>query len=275
MASSKNYLIQLVADHKIGCRKKSSVNDLIHILRVAGIEFDHTKVITKSQLWDLARKHGVSVPQSASRERLIKELVNSNPPVIIQLPESVKKSNAVVVKQKQVGGNLTSRLPTLSYEAAKMLHENALQFPESHYPPWLKEALDWMICLYCDDSLGQAGKGDHVNSVMLKGLPRQISNFSKFTIPCCSTCNSSKAGKPYLKYIESLNLSDERRTLLKNIDLFIKKHEHFYHTDYDQFAKLKLRMKQDLEDYKQIVLSMQVIAFTQIPYPDEDEHDDQ
>ncbi|MBM3330103.1 MAG: HNH endonuclease [Calditrichaeota bacterium] len=103
--------------------------------------------------------------------------------------------------------------------------------------------LDRLLCVYCNQ---EAQTWDHLVGLVengdlnTRGYGHQIGNL----VPCCKDCNSSKAGKPFPEFIQSLPLSaSEKLRLDRRLNAHLKNAKPFNVDNLDPastkaFAKL-------------------------------------
>lgn len=144
---------------------------------------------------------------------------------------------------KIFGSNIIARNGTMLYEYGKALHTQIPQFSKDNYPVWLIELINKKECIYCNCNIksNNKTKGDHLDSIICNKKPRQLNNFSNFTLPCCSNCNSSK-GK--LTWEEFLNKNSKLKTNIKcenfkKIDNFIQNNIIYWYYDDSEFENIE------------------------------------
>jgi hypothetical protein len=165
-------------------------------------------------------------------------------------------------KQKTVGSNITARAGTLCYEYGKAIQELVPQYPKERYPDWLQAVFESGTCVYCGSNKISSNKtkGDHLFSVIDGQMPSQLHNFSRFTLPCCSPCNSSKNKCSAQVFMKRKGLdTPERVALLQKIDDFIQENKQEYHYDKHLFQKIMDDTRKFLQDQANLIANTQVL----------------
>ena len=128
-------------------------------------------------------------------------VMESDIPKICEKPQTKKPGKSA--KQPKTPKNyISARSGTLRYELSKSLAPKERILPENE----LKLRSDILeldgICEYCRKNEA-AGKGDHFNCMVVNKQPSDYCNDLWNLVPCCTTCNSSKSGTHWKKWMTS------------------------------------------------------------------------
>ena len=157
------------------------------------------------------------------------------------------------MKSGQMKRCIPARSTTLNYEIM-----NALQsrIPKSAITKeaWFKQFKALKLCSYCNVPISSKGKGDHLYNV----VGNTLSNMSDVRIPCCATCNSTKASKNWRQYIDKYhpNIMPENMAFIIKVDEYINNHKEEYEYDEEIVLQSKLLVKKQLEELHQLLAKM-------------------
>lgn len=140
---------------------------------------------------------------------------------------------------KGCGSGITARNGTLKYEVNKGLIERVPQHDMSQYPE-IRAVVTRKECVYCTRPVRSVSKkkGDHIFAVQADSTKPILTNFSAFTMPCCTDCNNSRGNKPLMEFV----LSDEKYQ--NNMEFFhktmeiVKENVEYYEADQGMYVKI-------------------------------------
>lgn len=140
---------------------------------------------------------------------------------------------------KGCGSGIRGRRGTLKYEVNKGIIERVPQHDMTQYPD-IQEVISKKECIYCTKPLKNASKkkGDHIFAVQADSDKPILSNFSAFTMPCCSECNTSRGNKPIKEFVNS---NPQYKTNIVTIDRILSivdEHIVMYEADQEKYDEI-------------------------------------
>lgn len=134
---------------------------------------------------------------------------------------------------------LISRSSTLRYDMVKTLVSRCPQY-DMKREPWFKAFRALKVCSYCSSPITGRSQGDHINSLVVDGNLRSITNFSSLCVPCCSGCNSSKGNRGWREFV--VNRPAANTEFLERVEELINREAIRYNVNQEQFNRANERM---------------------------------
>lgn len=148
---------------------------------------------------------------------------------------------------------IKKRISTIRHEMSRTL---GMKVPQFKVAKWLEKILNSDKCIYCN---GIATTRDHLYSCVYNKKPREISNFSNFTLPCCKECNCSKGKLSWKVFIKKDKKYTKNLKILYKIDKIIKKNKILYNYDIELYTKYDIKMTKFLEKLNQEINNIKLV----------------